>query len=97
VQRANGYSLGYWLGQPFWGQGYMSEAARGFIVHFFAAKTDDVLYSGAFAENAASLRIQEKLGFQRDGDAKLYSRPRGAECPHVNTSLTRTAFAQLAA
>ena len=28
VQRDGGYNLGYWLGEPFWGEGCMSEAAR---------------------------------------------------------------------
>jgi RimJ/RimL family protein N-acetyltransferase len=97
IQRGRGYNLGYWLGQQFWGRGYMSEAARGFVAHFFAARSDDVLYSGAFTENAASLRIQEKLGFRRDNDTPLYSRPRNGSFPHVGTSLTRAAFARLAA
>ena len=97
VQRDAGYCLGYWLGEPFWGEGLMSEAARAFVAHFFATKPDDVLYSGAFSENAASLRIQEKLGFQRDGENMFYSRPRDGELPHVSTSLTRAAFARLAA
>ena len=92
VQRADGYNLGYWLGQPYWGAGFMSEAARAFVAHFFVTKGDDLLHSGAFSENAASLRIQEKLGFKRDSDSKLYSRPRDGELPHVATSLTRTAF-----
>ena len=92
VQRAAGYNLGYWLGEPYWGAGFMSEAARAFVAHVFASKPDDVLYSGAFSENAASLRIQEKLGFRRDGGSMLYSRPRDGEFPHVGTSLTRAAF-----
>jgi RimJ/RimL family protein N-acetyltransferase len=96
-QRAAGYSLGYWLGQPYWGNGFMSEAARAFVTHFFAAKPDEVLYSGAFAENVASLRIQEKLGFVQNGRSMFYARPRNAEFPHVSTSLTRASFERLAA
>jgi RimJ/RimL family protein N-acetyltransferase len=42
--------------------------------------------------NDASLRVQEKLGFVRDGETMLYSRPRGAEFPHVNTLMTRSRF-----
>src|SRR3954470_36825 len=58
IQRQRGYSVGYWLGQPHWGHGYMSEAARGFIAHIFTTIPDDALYSGAFRDNAPSLRIQ---------------------------------------
>jgi RimJ/RimL family protein N-acetyltransferase len=92
LQRGPGPNLGYWLGQPYWGRGYMTEAARGFVPHVFAARLGDTIYSGAFADNEASLRVQEKLGFERDGETTLHSKPRGADFPHVNTKLTRSAF-----
>jgi RimJ/RimL family protein N-acetyltransferase len=84
--------LGFWLGQPYWGKGYMTEAARAFIAHLFASTAVDVIHTGAFADNAASLRVQEKLGFVRTGEMMLYCRPRGRELPHVNTRLLRSAF-----
>jgi RimJ/RimL family protein N-acetyltransferase len=93
VQRERGYSIGYWIGQPYWGRGYMSEAARGFITHVFEAIPDDTIFSGAFADNAASLRIQEKLGFARDGEGLFFSNPNGKDVLHLNTSLTRARFA----
>ena len=96
VQRERGYSLGYWLGEPYWGRGYMSEAVRAFIAHVFASLPDDTIYSGAFRENAASLRIQDKLGFARDGEAMFFANPQGKEMPHVATSVTRARFAALA-
>ena len=92
LQRGQGPNLGYWLGQPYWGRGYMTEAVRGFVPHVFAAPLGDTIYSGAFADNQASLRVQEKLGFVRDGETILRSKPRGADFPHVNTKLTRSAF-----
>jgi RimJ/RimL family protein N-acetyltransferase len=95
VQRERGYSLGYWLGEPYWGHGYMSEAARAFIAHVFATIPDDTIYSGAFRDNAASLRIQDKLGFARDGEAMLFANPAGKEMPHVATSITRARFADV--
>jgi len=97
VQRERGYSVGYWLGQPHWGRGYMSEAARGFIAHVFATVADDALYSGAFRDNAASLLIQEKLGFVRDNEGMFFSNPHRKEVLHMNTSLTRSRFAALEA
>ena len=93
VQRERGYSLGYWIGEPYRGHGYMTEAARAFIAHVFAHIPDDTIYSGAFAENAASLRIQEKLGFVRDSEAMFFANPAGREMPHVATSVTREQFA----
>jgi RimJ/RimL family protein N-acetyltransferase len=84
--------LGYWLGKPNWGRGYMTEAARAFIAHLFASTLAEAIHTGAFADNAPSLRVQEKLGFERDGEMMLYCRPRGRELPHVNTRLLRSAF-----
>jgi RimJ/RimL family protein N-acetyltransferase len=93
IQREPGYAIGYWIGQPYWGGGYMSEAARGLIAHVFATIPDDTIFSGAFADNIASLRIQEKLGFMRDGEAMSFSNPHSKDVLHVNTSLTRARFA----
>jgi RimJ/RimL family protein N-acetyltransferase len=94
-QRGAGPNLGYWLGRPYWGRGYMTEAARGFLVGVFEADLGDVVYSGAFADNAASLHVQEKLGFERDGETMQYSCPRDGEFPHVNTVLSRASFENL--
>lgn len=91
-QRGRGPNLGYWLGRPHWGRGYMTEAARGFLAYVFDAQPGDEIYSGAFADNAPSLRVQEKLGFVRDGETMLYARPRQGEFLHVNTVLRRAAF-----
>ncbi len=93
LQRAAGPHIGYWLGQPFWGQGYMTEALAAAVRHVFATPSHDAIYSGIFVGNAASLRVQEKVGFVRDGETMLHSRPRGAEFPHINTVLTRTGLA----
>jgi RimJ/RimL family protein N-acetyltransferase len=92
VQRERGYSIGYWIGQPYWGCGYMSEAARAFLGPVFATISDGAVYSGAFRGNVASLRIQEKLGFERDGEAMFYSNPNRKEMPHISTVLTRARF-----
>jgi RimJ/RimL family protein N-acetyltransferase len=97
LQRERGNAIGYWLGQPFWGRGYMTEAARGFLLHVFAAIPDDTIYSGAFRDNAASLRIQEKLGFAHDGEAAAFSNTHQKDMHHVNTVLTRARFAAVTA
>ena len=70
----------------------MTEAVQAVVRYLFEQTQTDAIYCGAFTENAASLRVQEKAGFVRDGETTLFSRPRGGEFPHVNTVLTRTRF-----
>jgi RimJ/RimL family protein N-acetyltransferase len=94
AQRERGYAIGFWLGQPYWGQGFMSEAARAFIAHVFEVTGAEAVYSGAASENAASLRVQEKLGFIRDGESTLFIPARRKEVPSTNTVLTRARFAE---
>jgi RimJ/RimL family protein N-acetyltransferase len=89
AQREAGYNLGYWIGEPYWAQGYMSEAARAFIAHAFATLPIETIYSGAFTDNAASLRIQDKLGFVRDRESMLFSTPNKMDMAHTNTHLAR--------
>lgn len=94
LQRGAGPNIGYWIGEPFWGRGFMTETVHAFVQHIFKLSGTDAIYSGAFAENVASLRVQEKAGFVRDGETTLYSKPRGGDFPHVNTVLMRTTFEQ---
>lgn len=54
--------LGYWLGQPFWGQGYAFEAAAALVKRYFESGQTD-LRSGYMLGNAASARVLSKLGF----------------------------------
>ena len=84
--------LGYWIGKPCWGNGYVTEAARGFLAHVFAAGVGDVVRSGAFAGNGASLRVQEKLGFTRAGERMVFSKPQNAMLPFVDTVVGREGF-----
>jgi len=97
LQAGAGPNIGYWLARKHWGQGYMTEAVRAMIAHVFALSRAEAIYSGAFADNLASLRVQAKTGFAHAGDTTLLSRPTGHELAHVNTVLTRASFVQLAA
>jgi RimJ/RimL family protein N-acetyltransferase len=52
--------VGYWLGQPFWGHGYATEATRAMVDLFFKVTDRDVLMVSARIGNAASRRVIEK-------------------------------------
>jgi RimJ/RimL family protein N-acetyltransferase len=59
--------IGYWLGVPYWGKGYMTEAARAMIDHAFGTLQHEALAAGARVSNPASRRVLEKCGFQWTG------------------------------
>ena len=65
--RPDGAELGYWLGAPYWGRGYATEAVRAVIDHAFGELGHEVLLSGARVTNPASRRVLEKCGFQWTG------------------------------
>jgi ribosomal-protein-alanine N-acetyltransferase len=62
--------MGYWIGKPYWGLGYATEAARAVIGHIFAREDYDYLTAGHFAENPASARVIAKLGFEPFGEIR---------------------------
>jgi RimJ/RimL family protein N-acetyltransferase len=62
-----GAQLGYWIGVPFWGCGYATEAARCLIDHAFGNLGYEVLTASARVSNPASRRVLEKCGFQWTG------------------------------
>lgn len=55
--------LGYWLGKPFWGRGYMPEAATELLRHGFETLGMNIIWCGYYDGNNKSKRVQEKLGF----------------------------------
>lgn len=59
--------LGYWLGEPFWGRGIMSEAVARFAPWAFEHFELHRIYAHVFAGNGASSRVLDKAGFQREG------------------------------
>jgi RimJ/RimL family protein N-acetyltransferase len=85
--RHDHWHLGYWLNRFYWGRGYLSEAVAAALERFFRRMPQTALRSGAFADNLASLRIQTKLGFRITDANELFSLPRNATAPHVETML----------
>jgi RimJ/RimL family protein N-acetyltransferase len=59
--------LGYWLGVPYWGKGYATEALHAAIDYAFTDLGHEALQAGARVTNPASRRVLEKCGFQWTG------------------------------
>lgn len=87
-----GIVIGYWLAQPFWSRGLMTEAIIGALDWYFEATDATSLASGVFHFNKPSLAIQKKLGFIETGVTYRLCLARGEEVRHIDTELTRATW-----
>lgn len=59
--------IGYAMGRPYWGNGYMNEALQALVKHAFDVVQLRRLEADVDPRNTASIRTLERLGFQREG------------------------------
>ena len=59
--------LGYWLGVPFWNQGYCTEAALAVVQYGFEVLRLHRIYASHMIRNPASGRIMQKIGMTYEG------------------------------
>jgi RimJ/RimL family protein N-acetyltransferase len=88
-------SLGYWLGSPYWGQGYATDAARALIDAFFAYGEENELTASARVLNPGSRRVLEKCGFAYQGSGLAELPARGGFYPADHFRLDRRAWESL--
>jgi RimJ/RimL family protein N-acetyltransferase len=65
----------YWIGREHWGKGIATRA----LAEFLEIETTRPVYGVAAADNAGSLRVLEKCGFERVGEARGFANARGEE------------------
>lgn len=77
-------SIGYWLGNPFWGNGYMTEAAKLSINSYFQTTQYNEIHTTHFLTNPQSQSIIQKLGFTYQGNKMIDIKVRNSseECRH---------------
>lgn len=76
-------ALGYWLGERYVGQGYMTEALQSLIAYAFDDLDLSRLEAACLPENAPSQRLLERNGFAREGEARRYLQINGAWRDHI--------------
>jgi ribosomal-protein-alanine N-acetyltransferase len=59
--------LGYWLAEPYWGRGIMTEAVKAFSDYCFDEFGLLRIYAEPYATNEASCHVLEKAGFTLEG------------------------------
>lgn len=66
------FEIGYWIGKPFWGKGYMTEACAALVAEAERSLRVTKFVAGVFADNPGSMKVLEKLGFKRVGEMTPY-------------------------
>ena len=59
--------IGYYIGEPYWGKGYVTSAVKQACTYIFQHTDIIRIFAEPFARNAASCRVLEKAGFQLEG------------------------------
>lgn len=59
--------IGYWIGVPYWGRGYMTEALRGVLGWAFESLRLHRVFAVHFTRNPASGRVMQKAGMRHEG------------------------------
>jgi 8-oxo-dGTP diphosphatase len=94
LREAGHFEFGYWLGKPFWRQGYATESARRLVSFGFREIKIDRLVAGWFHDNPASGRVLAKLGCAMTGAEQRNCLARGHTVYCHIVTLTRESFAQ---
>ncbi len=69
--------LGYWIGVPYWGRGYATEAAREVVRYGFEQLWLHRIYAAHFGNNPASGRVLRKIGMSYEGTRREHHRKWG--------------------
>lgn len=76
-------TLGYWIGERFARQGYMTEAIGGVVHHAFTTMDLSRIQAACLQENKASRGLLETCGFKYEGVAQAYLQINGRWRNHV--------------
>ncbi|AVH64119.1 MULTISPECIES: GNAT family N-acetyltransferase [unclassified Nostoc] len=66
-QEHNHAELGYWIGKPYWGQGYCTEAAKEILRYGFEVLGLHRIHARHFSHNPASGQVMQKIGMVYEG------------------------------
>jgi len=64
--------LGYWVGKPYWNNGYCTEAVQAMLQYGFGALGLDRIYAYHFSRNPASGRVMQKVNMKHEGQMRRH-------------------------
>ena len=59
--------LGYWLAEPFWGNGITTKAVTQMVTYGFESWDVNRIFARPYGPNKGSQRVLEKCGFRKEG------------------------------
>ena len=90
------WEIGYWLGQPFWGRGIVTESVQAVTDAAFQEPELVRVFAPVFSWNVRSMRVLEKAGYRREAvlvrggikdgtviDRVIYARTRDTGLPYA--------------
>ncbi len=92
LQPDQDWEFGYWLGRPFWGLGFATEAARRLVTYAFVELNQPTVHAGWFTDNPASGNVLSKLGARHNGSRMRDCRARGVKVLCHDMLLTQANF-----
>jgi [ribosomal protein S5]-alanine N-acetyltransferase len=76
-------TLGYWIGAPHAGKGYMTDALRAILPFAFDHLTLHRVEAACLPHNAASVALLRRCGFEDEGRARAYLKINGEWQDHL--------------
>ncbi len=80
---AQAATLGYWMGEPYAGKGYMSAAVRAAMSYAFDKQGLHRIEAACLPNNEPSKRLLERVGFRQEGYARSYLNINGQWRDHL--------------
>jgi RimJ/RimL family protein N-acetyltransferase len=72
VPRFERAELGYWIGRPYWKNGYCTEASRAVLQYSFSVLRLNRICAKHLSRNPASGRVMQKVGMVHEGRARQH-------------------------
>lgn len=64
--------IGYWIGVPYWGKGFATEAAAAVVQYGFDTLGLHRIFASCFSRNPASGRVLQKIGMRHEGSLRQH-------------------------
>lgn len=88
ISLVNG-EIGYGLARAYWGKGIATWAVQQMLERGFLDPETKVIMAGTWEDNPASMRVLEKCGFVKTGEALVFCKSRGLEVNGPDYEVTR--------